>query len=108
MINWLKRYVKKRKARWESLCKGCGLCCYEKEGTELGRVVIDLNKPCRYLNEQNMTCTIYSNRFKKSKGKCKKVTIFHALFVNYMPETCGYVEKYRPWRKWCNYPVYRN
>ncbi len=88
-------FAKKRRA-WEDLCLRCGICCYEKEHRGLS-VIINLNKPCEFLDTEEKTCTIYPERFAICKN-CEKVTIFHALFSRYLPETCAYVKKYRKWK----------
>ena len=85
-----------RRERWESLCNRCGLCCYEKD-YDKGRGIIVLSLPCRYLDEETNLCTVYDRRFKTCR-ECRKVTIFHALFSPFMPESCGYVRHYRRWR----------
>lgn len=83
--------------KWESLCKRCGLCCYEKDRTPDGRFIIRLDKPCFWLDQEKRTCTVYTERFRTYEN-CKKMTIFHALFAGYLPSTCGYVEHFRPFR----------
>ncbi len=83
------------RARWESLCRRCGRCCYEKDERD-GRVFTNYDSPCRYLDESTRLCTVYETRFIRC-GDCKKMTIFHALFVSYLPAECGYVQKFRPW-----------
>ncbi|MBN1524633.1 MAG: hypothetical protein JW904_09125 [Spirochaetales bacterium] len=84
---------KKRKLLWESLCKKCGICCYEKDFHFL---FIRINKkyPCDYLDIVSSTCSVYEDRFQVCRF-CGKVTMFHALFSRALPATCGYVEKYR-------------
>ncbi len=89
-------FAKKRQA-WEELCLRCGICCYEKEHHGLS-VTINLDKPCDFLNIDQKTCSVYNERFIICKN-CEKVTMFHALFSRYLPESCGYVKKYRPWRR---------
>jgi uncharacterized cysteine cluster protein YcgN (CxxCxxCC family) len=86
-----------RRERWEALCLRCGLCCYKKE-IRRGAVVTNFRAPCRYLDESTRMCTVYRMRF-RTCAECRKMTIFHALFVSYLPETCGYVRRFRPWRR---------
>jgi uncharacterized cysteine cluster protein YcgN (CxxCxxCC family) len=93
LFNKIKNYFLKKQADWEKVCLHCGICCYEKEDDNCV-IVINLKKPCEYLNVKRKLCTIYENRFKICKN-CKKVTIFHALFSRCLPFTCGYVQKYR-------------
>jgi len=95
----LKRFLiwRKRKiARWESLCKQCGICCYEKE-SRLLYMEIDLSRPCEYLDLETMKCRVYKTMFSCNKW-CGKVTLFHACFSRALPDTCGYVEEYRKFR----------
>ena len=83
----------KRKARWEALCRRCGLCCYEKEyrGTN---VVTNFSRPCRHLDAASRLCTVYESRF-ETCAQCRKMTILHAMFVRWLPPACGYVRHYR-------------
>ncbi|MCK4542392.1 MAG: hypothetical protein KAU17_09170 [Spirochaetales bacterium] len=92
----LKAFFYKRKQRWESLCKGCGLCCHEKE---ISRAVVylDLDSPCLYLNKSTNRCRVYQNRFAICR-ECRKMTLLHALFSRHLPPTCGYVQHYKKWR----------
>ncbi len=78
---------------WESICQGCGLCCYERE-VIAGGLRIDLNRPCPYLDTQANRCTVYRRRFRVA-AYCSKVTVLHSLFGRRMPLTCGYVRRYR-------------
>jgi uncharacterized protein len=83
-----------RRGRWEALCRRCGLCCYEKD-IRGGRVVTNHNRPCVHLNTRTHACSIYENRFRIC-GQCRRMTLFHALFVRWLPESCGYVQRFRP------------
>ena len=83
---------------WEGLCHGCGLCCHEKEYDDNNLLYINLEKPCKYLNRCDMSCSVYNNRF-KINPECKKVNLFQALFNPYLPSSCGYVEKVRFWKR---------
>jgi uncharacterized protein len=83
-----------RRARWESRCRRCGLCCYEREALSGGGVRIDLARPCPYLDSRTKECRVYERRFTVT-SYCAKVTLFHALFGRRMPLTCGYVVHYR-------------
>jgi len=86
----------RRSARWESLCRRCGLCCYEKE--RQGRsVVTDFRRPCRYLDISTRRCTVYDHRF-DACPQCGRMTVLHALFVKWLPPQCGYVQRFRPRR----------
>ena len=82
---------------WENLCDGCGLCCYEKEFNE-DLVFINMEKPCKYLNCDNNSCSVYEKRFNINPN-CRKVNLYHALFHPYLPGSCGYVKKVRFWKR---------
>jgi len=86
-----------RKARWEALCLRCGICCYEKRFDRMGRPYADMEKPCKYLDPASRLCTIYEKRYSLCP-ECRPMTIAAALFCCWLPRTCGYVKRYRPWR----------
>ncbi len=75
---------------WESICRCCGLCCHEKIVTE-DFLLIDPGKPCEYLDEGTALCTVYKNRFRKSR-RCRKVTPIMAALSHSLPSDCAYVE----------------
>jgi len=85
---------KKWNERWESLCNQCGKCCYEKHYLPGGTLITDYDKPCRFLNEESMTCNVYVNRFRACR-ECRKVTLWTALFSPALPPDCGYVTNVR-------------
>ena len=80
-------------SEWESLCHECGLCCYERARVA-GGVLIDLSRPCPYLDTRTQRCSVYDRRF-QTTALCSKVTLFHAKFGSRMPLTCGYVQHCR-------------
>jgi hypothetical protein len=90
------RTLASRRDRWESVCRMCGLCCYEKEWRG-GTIVTNYRAPCRFLDEASRLCTVYDRRFRECP-ECRKMTIFHALFASYLPPECAYVQRFRPWR----------
>ncbi len=94
MLQRLTAVLRRRRARWESLCTGCGLCCYKRGRLNGGGVFIDYSQPCRYLDTATGRCTVYERRFEVNPD-CRKVTIFHAKYDRLMPPTCGYVRAYR-------------
>ncbi len=93
MFKKIVEYFKKRKKNWEGICNKCGLCCYNRDIVK-GKLEIKNYQPCENINIATNLCLIYKDRFKICK-ECRKVTMFHVLFSRYMPETCGYVQKYR-------------
>lgn len=56
--------------------------------------MINLGRPCPYLETGSKLCIVYENRFKVCRD-CRKVTLYHALLSSLMPESCAYVRKYR-------------
>jgi uncharacterized cysteine cluster protein YcgN (CxxCxxCC family) len=60
-------------------------------------VVTNFNKPCVHLDVSSRLCTVYERRFDACSG-CRKMTLYHALFVRWLPATCGYVVHFRPRR----------
>ena len=93
MVSAVKLAMERRKARWEGLCRQCGLCCYEKDVRGL-EVVTNWRRPCRYLDLSTRQCTVYEKRFHVCP-ECHPMTLRHAMFVTWLPETCGYVRHYR-------------
>ena len=75
---------------YEKLCKGCGLCCLCKTGTE--NLVFYTRLCCNYLDIKTKRCAVYNNRLKERKYKCAKVTSDLVLEGDLLPRTCGYVE----------------
>jgi uncharacterized cysteine cluster protein YcgN (CxxCxxCC family) len=75
---------------WEKLCCKCGVCCYKKKIVD-GLWKIDFNDPCEYMELQSKTCMIYEKRFEMCRD-CKKMTIIKALFADFLPDNCGYVQ----------------
>lgn len=83
-----------RPDRWEALCRGCGLCCYEKD-RHGGSVTTNWRAPCRYLEVSTRRCTVYGERFRVCP-ECRRMTLLHALFTPWLPASCGYVRRFRP------------
>ncbi len=90
----LRRRHAERRARWEALCRRCGQCCYEKDVRGL-TVVTNWARPCIHLDTATRLCTVYDRRF-QACPQCRGMTVWHALFVRWLPPTCGYVRRYRP------------
>lgn len=88
----------RRRAEWEGICDRCGLCCYDRKRVFGRGVVILWQRPCPYLQISSGLCKVYEKRFAACRD-CRKVTIFHALFDRYMPKSCAYVRRYRPFRR---------
>ena len=90
----LKLRIDRRRQWWESLCRRCGLCCYEKE-IRGGRVYVRTDSPCRFLDPLARTCLVYEKRF-RACSECRKMRLVHARFSRWLPESCGYVRHFRP------------
>jgi uncharacterized cysteine cluster protein YcgN (CxxCxxCC family) len=69
--------------------------------------VTNLRRPCIHLDTTTRTCTVYEKRFETCSA-CRKMTLRHALFVRWLPKSCGYVQRYRVWaRSRFRYPTPR-
>ena len=73
---------------WESLCKQCGLCCFEKIEDERGNIFYT-RTPCRYLDVVSRHCAIYERRF-TINPTCIKLTPELARTLRWLPSDCGY------------------
>ena len=93
MIARLRRAASERRARWEALCRRCGRCCYEKEIRGFS-VVTNHRRPCLNLDTATRLCTVYENRLAVCP-QCRPMTLRHALFVRWLPDGCGYVQRFR-------------
>ena len=74
---------------WETLCKGCGSCCFEKIENERGTIFYT-QTPCRYLDVVTRLCRIYDNRF-VINPECVKLTAELVPNLRWLPRDCGYV-----------------
>ena len=82
------------KDKWDSLCSRCGQCCYERDLSRSGEVVVDWSAPCEFLDESSRLCRVYENRFRECRD-CQKVNLFRALFNRYLPAGCAYARTFR-------------
>lgn len=75
---------------WEMKCNRCGLCCHEK--IILGDTVLyDLDSHCEHYDPKSHSCTIYVERLRQY-ARCRRVSLFTAMFASYLPESCAYVQ----------------
>lgn len=74
---------------WESLCKGCGICCLLKHSRREGTYYTGV--ACNSLDLETKRCTIYSKRLKHGIT-CRKVDLAAVLRSGLLPDTCGYIE----------------
>jgi uncharacterized protein len=93
MIARLRRAAAGRRARWEALCLRCGKCCYEKEIKGFSTVT-NYRRPCLHLDTSTRLCTVYKDRLAVCP-QCRRMTLRHALFVRWLPDGCGYVQRFR-------------
>lgn len=75
--------------QWESLCKGCGICCLLKHTRREGTYYTGV--ACNNLDLNTKRCTIYSTRLKHGIT-CRKVDLAVVLRSGLLPDTCGYIE----------------
>jgi uncharacterized cysteine cluster protein YcgN (CxxCxxCC family) len=73
---------------WESLCRQCGLCCFEKIEDERGNIFYT-QTPCRYLDVVSRDCSIYERRF-TINPTCMKLTPELVRKLRWLPSDCGY------------------
>lgn len=76
---------------WESLCDGCGRCCYEKliEGHGKKTKIYFTRIACNLLNLKTGKCNNYCNRF-EIVPECNKLTTKNLAEFDWLPETCAY------------------
>lgn len=72
---------------WETLCRGCGSCCFEKIEDERGTIFYT-QTPCRYLDVVSRQCRIYDNRF-TINPECVKLTEELVPNLRWLPRGCG-------------------
>jgi uncharacterized protein len=82
--------MEKTEGNWESLCRKCGLCCFEK--IEMGGgAIFYTSTPCRYLDVVSRECTIYERRF-EIYPECVKLTPELVRELRWLHPSCGYKE----------------
>jgi len=74
--------------RWDSLCKQCGRCCYEKLEDGRGKIIYT-RTPCEYLDVDSRRCTIFEQRFSINPS-CIKLTPYLVTTLHWLPHDCGY------------------
>lgn len=76
---------------WESLCDGCGRCCYRPLVTGRGkkRTLHFTRIACDLLDLKTGRCTDYEHRFEK-QPECTHLTPRNVGKCNWLPETCAY------------------
>ncbi len=74
--------------RWESVCRRCGRCCYEKVDFEGHVYYTEL--PCEFLDVETKLCRVYTERDVERPG-CVKLND-EILRKGILPSDCPYVE----------------
>ena len=75
-------------AGWDSLCRRCGRCCFEKYEDDRGRITYT-QTPCRYLDVVSRCCKIFDQRFRINPS-CVKLTPELVKTLAWLPRDCGY------------------
>ena len=75
---------------WESICRKCGKCCYEKLDLGGGHIIYT-EEPCVYLDTVTRMCKIYGNRH-EIEPDCIKLSEDFIRQINWMPPGCAYVQ----------------
>ncbi|WP_439241579.1 MULTISPECIES: YcgN family cysteine cluster protein [unclassified Lonepinella] len=78
-------------SEWESLCDGCGKCCYRKfiEGRGKRERLYYTRIACDLLNLETGKCGDYCNRFTLIDD-CTKLTKKNLAQFSWLPDTCAY------------------
>ena len=74
---------------WDQLCDGCGICCLYKVAKKDSLAVCLTRVACRYLDVENCTCSIYSQRH-TYMPTCLQLTRENVPELDWLPETCAY------------------
>jgi len=72
---------------WDSICRRCGQCCYEKIDFEGNIYYTEL--PCEFLDLATKTCRVYAERDVKRPG-CVRLTS-ETVKKGFLPADCPYV-----------------
>ncbi len=75
-------------AGWESLCKQCGRCCYDRLEDGRGKIIYT-QTACHYLDTTTRRCKIYACRF-EINPHCLKLTPELLPTFKGLPPDCGY------------------
>lgn len=78
---------------WESVCRRCGKCCYEKVDLGAGHVIYT-DEPCQHLDTETGLCKVYENRH-EVEPDCISLTEHLVRTLHWLPEGCAYLEYVR-------------
>jgi uncharacterized cysteine cluster protein YcgN (CxxCxxCC family) len=73
---------------WDSRCRQCGFCCFEKFENDDGTIYYTQNH-CRYLDPSSRSCTVYEQRFSVNP-ECVQLTPELARTLKWLHPECGY------------------
>jgi uncharacterized cysteine cluster protein YcgN (CxxCxxCC family) len=73
---------------WDSRCKQCGRCCFEKIEDERGNIFYT-QTACRFLDVISRRCKIFERRFEINPS-CIKLTPELVQTLRWLPRDCGY------------------
>jgi len=76
---------------WDSRCKQCGECCFEKIEDERGNIFYT-RTACRFLDVASRRCKIFERRFEINPS-CVKLTPELVETLRWLPRDCGYHRK---------------
>lgn len=74
--------------KWDSYCRRCGLCCFEKIEDERGNIFYT-QTPCRYLDVVSRRCKVFERRFEICPS-CIKLAPELVRTLRWLPPSCGY------------------
>lgn len=74
---------------WESLCDGCARCCLIKLEDEDTSELFYTSVVCRYLDREQCSCNIYSERTTLVPD-CLELDTSIIQHLNWMPNSCAY------------------
>ncbi|MDD2851719.1 MAG: YkgJ family cysteine cluster protein [Desulfuromonadaceae bacterium] len=77
-----------KESDWDSRCKKCGQCCFEKIENERGTIFYTQTS-CRFLDLTTRQCKIYERRFAINPS-CVKLTPELVQTLRWLPRDCGY------------------
>ena len=73
---------------WDTICRKCGRCCYEKLEDGRGKIIYTQNA-CQYLNLETHQCTIFEQRFERNP-LCVQLTPELVSELHWLPVDCAY------------------
>ncbi|MFZ2951320.1 MAG: YkgJ family cysteine cluster protein [Desulfuromonadaceae bacterium] len=73
---------------WDSRCKQCGSCCFEKIEDERGNIFY-MQSACRFLDVASRRCKIFERRFEINPS-CIQLTPELVPTLRWLPRNCGY------------------